>query len=63
MAVGGPGTKPRASPAVVTWRYIGAQTLHCWENRDAWTIAAARSAGWTVRSALAPGSVETVGYT
>ena len=51
------------SPATVTCRYIGAQTVQCWENRDAWTTAAARSAGWTVRSALVPGSVETVGYT
>ena len=50
-------------PATVTWRYMGAQTVQCWENRDACTSAAARSAGWTVRSALIPGSVETVGYT
>src|SRR6202046_1784667 len=51
------------SPATVTWRYIGAHTVHRWEKRDAWTIAAARSAGWMVRSALVPGSVETVGDT
>jgi hypothetical protein len=37
--------------------------VHRWENRDAWTIAAARSAGWTAKSALVLGSVETVGYT
>ena len=61
MAVEGPATKPRARPATVTWRYMGAHTVHCWENREAWTIAASRSAGWMVRSALAVRSVETVG--
>ncbi len=53
----------RFSPANVTWRYIGAHTVQRWENREAWTIAAALSAGCTVRSAFSLASADTVGYT
>ncbi len=54
---------PRASAPTVAWRYIGAHTLHTWEKRDACETAAATSDSCTVRSALLPGSLETVGYT
>ena len=54
---------PLLRAPAVAWRYIGAHTLHTCENCEAWATAAPISAGWTVRSALLPGSVETVGYT
>ncbi len=49
--------------ASVSWRYIGAYTLHTWENRDAWATATAVSSGSTDRVELAVGWVLTVGYT
>ena len=51
------------NPATVTWRYMGAHTVQRWEKREAWIIAAALSAGCTVRSALSLVSADTVGYT
>ena len=60
---GGVGRLALANAPDVACRYMGAQTLHTWEKRDAWAKAAAVSAGCTVRSAFVPDSVETVGYT
>ena len=52
---------PRFSATTVACLYMGAHTLHTCEKRDAWTTATSRSTGWTLRSALLPGSVDDVG--
>ena len=56
--------KPLLSDALVRWRYVGAHTLHTWENLEACDTAAASTAGVTSADVLdVAADAVTVGYT
>ncbi len=54
---------PPFSAVSVICGYIGAYTLHCWEKREAWSIATCVSWGSISRFAFSVFCSLTVGYT